>query len=197
MAKTRPTLFHATALHSWESIAASGLLPAAHIAASGGHAPLTAVRAESLRVSMPSGEAVIRDQAPLLGGRIMTSLDGVSLLEWMEILNQRVFLFAKRDDLDGLLAVYKAVGQDVLIFDTAKTLKALAGSVEVCKINSGALGRSAASTRGPNTFIPLAGWTGTPSQIREVTIVGGIMDVTGLVRRVERHFPDGTMELIT
>ena len=192
----RPLLFHAAGYGAWASIAEHGLRTPNQLAS--GHPGLSRVRDEPLDVPGPDGiEVRIRDQRALARADIAAHLDGISLAEWLEITNERVFLFASQNELTTMLARYQSQGQDVIVFDTAGLLAAASGRVEVTNVNSGApvpWGNCACRSRA--TFMPLASYRGTPGDIHEVTVVGGLDAVGGLVTRVVRHHPDRSTEVL-
>jgi hypothetical protein len=191
-------LFHAAAYGAWDSIAEHGLRTAAHLAADDSKV-LTQVRSAAVDVSKPDGlVASIRDQQPMARARIAEHLDGITLQDWLAILNDRVFLFARQKDLTTLLGRYGSEGQDVLTFDTARLIAAVRSSVEVATVESAEpVAWQNCPCRGRDTFAPLAGFRSPVSDIAEVTVLGGIDDVPRLVRRVVRHHGrGGTPEVI-
>jgi hypothetical protein len=198
LAKVHPVLFHAAPYGSWESIAAHGLRTAEVLAAASG-GDLTKLRDDWLLVEGEEGAVIaIRDQRPMLRANIADHLDRVTLPEWLALLNQRVFLFARQKDLTTLLSRYASSGQDVLALDTSRLLAAAQGSVEVSTVTSGEpVAWKSCPCRGRSTFVPLSEYRGPAADIEEVTVVGGLADVRPLVRRVMRHHPGGgTPELI-
>ena len=195
LADQRKLLFHATAYEAWPSIAEFGLMTAADLAGADPSIPsLDRLRERDLVVK----DGVLRDQRPLIRANIEQHLSGIDLVGWLAMLNQRVFFFAQQKSLTTLLArSVEAGGQDVVVFDTRKLLAAAAGRVEVITDELAAPEPWAhCPCRGPDTFVPLAGYRGDPADVFEVAVVGGIDDVAGLVTRVVRYHPDHTTEVI-
>jgi hypothetical protein len=197
LARLRPVLFHATAYGAWESISASGLRTAAKLVADAGRTPASELREASVAVVVDDARAYLRDQRLLLRSRIEAHLDGVTLGDWIGILDERVHLFARQKDLTAMLTRYQSEGQDLIVFDTAGTLAYAGDRVEVTTVISG--GPEPWGTcrcRGRDTFVPLPIFEDPVTDIEEVTVVGGLEEVGGLVNRVVRYHPDRTTEVV-
>lgn len=197
LVKLRPVLFHATGYQAWPSIVELGLLPASEVLA--GDARLRSARQGPIEVALGPGEGIIvRDQRAMARANIETHLDGIGLVEWLDILNERAFLFARQRDLTTFLGRYKeSGGQDVLTFDTARLLDAARGRTEVTTVSSTApVPWEHCRCRNRHTFEPIDSFAGDVADIHEVTIIGGIQQVADLVVRVMRYHPDGTTEVV-
>jgi hypothetical protein len=195
--RARKVLFHATAYGAWDSIAESGLLPADQLLA-GDPRLLTARNASIAAKDLAGHDVIIRDQRAMVRSNIETHLDGIALADWLAILNQRVFLFARQKDLITLLGRYQETeGQDVLVFDTARLLAAARGRVQVATVAATApVAWERCRCRGRHTFEPLDAFAGDIADIQEVTVVGAVAQVPDLVVRVMRHHPDRTTEVL-
>jgi uncharacterized protein DUF7002 len=196
LARLRPVVFHATAYGAWDSIAEHGLRTAAQLT---DDKELRKLRTAALDVSTADGvDAVIRDQQVMARSHIGDHLDGITVEDWLELVNGRVFFFARQKDLTTLLGRYGAEGQDVLTFDTAKLLVAAGGRAEVATVETAApVAWQKCPCRGIDTFESLARYRGPVADIEEITVVDGVADVTRLVRRVVRHHGrGGTPEVI-
>ncbi len=204
LARLRKVLFHSGALGSWPLIVDRGLRPAAGLAAEADHPGLVRIRDDNLvlgpvpRGPVPSGRVTLRDQRSLVHAHIEDHLDGIGLTEWLALMNERVYLFAKQDELNKLLAKYKSrEGQDLLVFDTAKVLSAARGRVEVTTVSpAGPAGFDRCPCRGRDTFVPLADFDGDVADIVDVTVVGGLDHIEDLVTRVIRHHRDREPEVL-
>jgi hypothetical protein len=189
-------LFHASGYGAWESIAESGLRTAAALA---GDTPLGRLREADLKVTDAEGRtATIRDQRAMLRANMHQHLSDVDLAGWLELVNDRVFLFAQQKHLTTLLARYvPSGGQDVIVFDTAKLLGAARGRVEVITDELAAPEPwGHCPCRGPETFVRLESYRGRPADITEVAVVGGLEDVRSLASRVVRYHADHTTEVL-
>jgi hypothetical protein len=131
-------------------------------------------RAEVGRLQLPNGtQAVLRDQHPLHARRLSSHLQDLSLEQWLQLLNARVFLFTKEPHSQRLIKAYADQGQDMLKLKTASLLAAYEGQIEVSTRNSGALPRTSQPSRGRHTFVPLVDFPADQvAAIQEVTILG-------------------------
>ncbi len=197
LARTRKVVFHAAPYGAWPSIVDLGLLTATELL--GDDRRLQAIRSDSIELELESGHPIsIRDQRAMARANIDAHLDGIDLGEWLDILNERLFLFARQKDLTAFLGRYQETeGLDVLVFDTARLLAATTGRVEVATVPATApVPWDRCPCRSRATFEPLGGFRGDVAAIQEITVVGGIADVVPLVGRVIRYHPDRTTEVL-
>lgn len=190
-------VFHAAPYGAWPSIADLGLLTARELL--GDDARLRAIRPGSIELELESGSPIsIRDQRAMARANIEAHLDGIDLEEWLEILNERLFLFARQKDLTTFLGRYQETeGLDVLVFDTRRLLAAAAGRTEVTTVPSTApVPWDRCPCRNRSTFEPLEAFVGDVGDIQEITLVGGLPEVVPLVGRVIRYHPDRTTEVL-
>jgi hypothetical protein len=195
LADLRKVVFHASAYGAWPSIAADGLLTATQLLPQGD----LKLRDDDVIVTLDDGRTrTVRDQRPLIRGKLEQHLDGVDLASWLALVNDRVWLFAQQKSLTTMLSRYVPQGgQDVVVFDTAKLLASARGRVEVVTDDLAALQPWAnCPCRGLDTFVPIERYRGSATDVAEVVVVGGIPDVTGLVSRVVRYHPDHTTEVL-
>ena len=136
LAKLRKVLFHASAYGAWPAIADLGLRTPAQVFSDAADPRRRAVRNNNVELVDPSGHhIVIRDQRPMVRAGIDAHLDGITMAEWLDVLNERSFFFARQKELTTMVARYQATeGQDVVVFDAAKLLAAAAGRVEVATV---------------------------------------------------------------
>jgi hypothetical protein len=104
------------------------------------------------------GEAVIRDNIPLLEKVLERTLVGMTPREWYEMLNGRVFFWVSKDRLERLRAAsaYAGRAHDILTVDTALLLADHNKDVTLSPMNSGATHPGATYTRGVETFRSLS-----------------------------------------
>jgi hypothetical protein len=191
-------VFHASAYGAWPSIAEGGLRTAAQVLAADERAR-SVLRAANVEVDDGSGHQVtVRDQRQMLRSAIEDHLDGVDLRQWLELVNERVYFYARQKDLTTLLTRYQeSEGQDVMVMDTARLLAAAPGRVEVTDVASAApVPWTRCPCRGWGTFVPIDRYQGNVADIEEVTVVGGLEQVGPLVTRVVRYHPDHTAEVL-
>jgi hypothetical protein len=193
----RPSLFHATAYESWPSIASFGLRTARQLADEAGVQLPSGLRPGPLDVSVAGGIARIRDQRAMDRAKIDDHLDEITLEQWLAIMNERAFLYARQNELTTLVNRYRPEGQDVILFDTPKLIRAMVEQIEVTTVSAASPQQWATCPcRGRETFVPLPLFEEAVADIQEVTVVGGIAEVDGLVRRVIRHHPDGSIDVV-
>ena len=104
-----PFLFHTVADGSWPSIREHGLLSTAAmlelwaVKEAQRRDLLTTVRSESVVIEHPRlGSAVVRDQGPIHAPSLGECLTDLSVEQWLQKLNERVFFFLQRGQVDGL-----------------------------------------------------------------------------------------------
>ncbi|WP_202972909.1 DUF7002 family protein [Microterricola pindariensis] len=205
-----PELFHMAADGAWPSIQAHGLLSASALVERWGvssdaarRSLLSERRAESQPIEHPElGTVVLRDQKPIHEPSLADSLDGLSVSEWYETLNSRVFFFPQRRRMLELLSArsYRNDVHTVVTIDTAALMAAYERDIELCAINSGFAQPHAKARRGTSTFLPIADYQ-HPSRaeqrpngndVAELTVRGAVPDVARFVTRVER-MQDGVL----
>lgn len=175
----RPALFHVTAIDNVEGIRERGLRTATQLADEAGVA-LGGVHREMLHLA----GALVRDQRPIMSRTLVEHLDGVTLDEWLQILNGRAFLFPTEDRAMALAKTYgeQSLPQAVLEFRTSDVLAGAGERLEVADRNTGAVPREkACPCRGRSTFVALA-QAPDLRRIQEVTVVDGLQGVGFTVR---------------
>lgn len=141
-----PRLFHMAEQGTWESIKARGLLSTSAVLDLMGITGSLRVpferehRAKKMIVGHGAEAIVLRDQKPMAPARLQMGLcEGLTPTEWYQVLNGKVFLWAREHRLLGLLKArhYRALEHDVLTVDTASLVEARAASIWLCPMNSG------------------------------------------------------------
>lgn len=199
-----PTLFHTAADGSWPSIREHGLLSTAalldrwEVAEPTRRELLTRVRGESTVVEHPvHGTAVVRDQGPIHEPSLEAALTDLSVEQWLSRLNERVFFFLQRSQVDALVTArrYRAHPSLVISVDTASLVAAYESKIELCRINSGFAQRHNHTPRGSTTFQSIAEFehperavpkSGSTYDVKELTVIGGVPDLSAHIDRVER-----------
>lgn len=196
LAARHPRLFHLTAPGAIQGIVRHGLLPtsglldlfevpmAARVPVEGARRPASVVLVHPVH-----GRAEITDNLPLHMRALAACLDhGLTPVDWLRMLNERVFFWADEAGLDRLLnaRINRGRARDVLVLDTLGLVRALAERVALSTINSGSTVRRAAR-RGLSTFVPLL--EHRSGRILEVTVVGGVTGIGEHVREVRERRP--------
>jgi Family of unknown function (DUF7002) len=203
IAEYYPRLYHMAEAGSWESISRHGLLSTRSLIdlfdvdGAARDAILRHRRPASVRLEHPvHGEAVVRDQIPLSESRLAACLTDMTLEEWLDALNSRVFFWLDEAHLQTLLGAraYRDTEHDVITVDTSRLLDRYAEGVTLSPINSGAT-LYTPPRRGPNTFLPIAAYPfderrrarGVASAIVELAVDGGVSNIREVAVRVERR----------
>jgi len=199
-----PFLFHTAADGSWPSIREHGLLSTAamlelwEVEEAQRRELLTTVRSESAVIEHPRlGSAVVRDQGPIHAPSLEECLTDLSVEQWLQKLNERVFLFLQRGQVDGLVGArrYRDTPSLVLVIDTASLVAAHEERIELCRINSGFAQRHSKSPRGSDSFVRVADYPhpqrvapvrADRPDVKELTVLGGVPDIARFVTIVER-----------
>lgn len=160
-----PVLWHMAELGSFPAITEHGLLSTSalldlfEINGDERFAIESCHRANKVPISHAVyGTAVVRDQKPLLPGKLVKLLDdGVTAREWYELLNRRVFFWVSELRLNKMLAAgaYRDEEHTVLELDTALLVSKYHDSITLSSMNSGATYFMASrenAGRGLNTF---------------------------------------------
>jgi hypothetical protein len=201
---TYPRLFHLAEAGSWPSIRAHGLLPTAQLVEDFDPPPevraaiLDQPRTRSFRLTRPGREPVIiRDQVPLRPRILAQRLIGMTVAQWLAILNDRVFFWPDRTRLDTLLnaRLNRDRAHDVLTVDTASLVATYADRIRLSPLNSGATLFPNAAPRGPETFAAIGDYPydalrrqrGPRGAVAELAVIGGVPDLAKHVVRVERR----------
>lgn len=199
-----PRLFHMAEAGSWAQVQRHGLLSTTALLDLFGivdrqrFAIESERRAQIVAIEHPQhGEAYIRDNKPLREQFLASCLQGMSMQEWYELLNRKVFFWVRPERLDTLLnaRAYRSRAHDVLTLDTAALLRRHGDTAALASINTGATLYPSAPMRGPETFAPVAQFDfdearkrrGAAEAIVELTVDYAVPDLSGLVVQVERR----------
>jgi hypothetical protein len=164
-------------------------------------------RSESVTIQCPGlGTVVIRDQAPLREQFLTDSLDGgMTVQQWLDILNNRVFFWLHPVRLAELLDAqrYRNRAHDVIVVDTASLVGAHAERLRLSPINSGATLYPNAPPRGARTFVPIGEYPyeerrgrGIQHAIAELAVIDGVPDILRHTVRVERLQQDQVLDVL-
>lgn len=201
LSQRHPRLFHVTQAGAGPSIRSIGLLSTTSLLDLFGIGG--ARRAAIERTCRPAGvplyhpslgPVVITDQRPMTETALAQCLDdGLTPVDWLALLNARVFFWASEAGLARLLGARsnRTRDLDILVIDTLSLAEAYAETIEICPINSGATMRRPAR-RGAGTFTRLLAqshqdWSrkrGRRDKILEVTVLGGVPDIARHVLEV-------------
>lgn len=203
LSRRYPLLYHMAEAGSWNSISRHGLLSTRSLIDL--FEVNDGVRETILRRRRPTsvklthdvhGAAVVRDQIPLSESRLAACLTDMTLEEWLDTLNSRVFFWLDEAHLETLLGAraYRDDEHDVITVDSARLLVCHASRVTLSPINSGAT-MYTPPPRGRGTFLPIASYPfderrrarGLGNAIVELAVDGGVPDIRDVAVRVVRR----------
>jgi hypothetical protein len=175
-----PTLYHLTFAANLPGIREHGLRSSTELAEIYSFSPeeREATLNSRRRCNQELHGLILRDQHAAQEARMKSCLVGVTIPEWLNLLNSRIFFFLSRDKAMRFAEGY-ANDQSVLLeVNTAGLLKTHAAQTTLCRINPGSFLYNP-RPRGRNSFIPLAEYAyknkrETPA---EVVIDGGILEL--------------------
>jgi hypothetical protein len=198
-----PRLFHMATAGSWPSIQEHGLWTTDQIAQTSGLSKEVIAqlagqhRPQSVVLEHPTlGSVTIRDQKALRPVFARDLIVDMTLEEWVQVLNGRVFFWLHPKRLAGLLSAkaYKTLEQDVIVLDTASLVAAHVDRIELSPMNSGATIQRTNPTRGSMTFqsIDEYPWLerrkgrADHTAVAELCVVGGVSDLATHAVAVQR-----------
>lgn len=197
-----PRLFHMANVGSWPSIRHHGLLSTQALVDLYGvdgelrERILRSRRNESIPLEREGlTRAVVRDQLPLREKSLEQCLTDMTLEEWLETLNSRVFFWLDEPHLENLLGAraYKADAHDVITVDTAALVERDGAKIRLSPINSGST-LYTPSPRGSQTFMPIADYPFAERRrargkeaIIELAVEGGVERIEEVALKAERR----------
>ncbi|WP_431825087.1 DUF7002 family protein [Burkholderia sp. F1] len=195
-----PRLYHMAERDTWESIRRHGLLSTSAVLDHFGVVGADRVRYESqqrpvkMEVILNHPDSIVlRDQKPMPRARLITALqDGITPEDWYRIINAKVFFWATKTRLLGLLNArdYRTLEHDVLVIDSAPLISEYANQIWLCHMNSGNTWPMP-HPRGTNTFRRISdypvGRSGMPLKpVAELVVDHGVPDIAHYVVEVIR-----------
>jgi hypothetical protein len=146
-------------------------------------------RPKSVTLTHPvHGKAVIRDQIPLSEKRLASCLcDGMTVKQWLRLLNRRVFFWLEEDRLDTLRGAqaYRAKRQLVLTVDTRPLVEAHGTRILLTHMNTGTT-RPFAFKRGRETFCTIENYPFRQRRrVVELTVTREVRDIRKYVLKAE------------
>jgi hypothetical protein len=144
-------------------------------------------RAQSFELQHPVvGTVTIRDQKPLFLHNL--DLIDVTVEEFLELLNSRIFMWTHPQRLERLLGAraYRDTRHDVLVLDTASIVETYYDRIRLTGMNTGATIFPSSPPRGAESFVTIADF---PFAARRKPLVDNVVElcVIGGVDRVEDH----------
>lgn len=154
-------------------------------------------RPETIRLSDPDlGEFEVRDQKPLSLSKLAACLTDMTVMEWLKLLNRKVFFWPTEDRVDDLLGAqaYRDREHLVLVVRTSSLVAVHGPEITLAPINTGSVLYDP-PLRGSDTLLPIAEYPfeqwrarrGPRKAIAEVAIDYAVPDIVNHVIRVERR----------
>jgi hypothetical protein len=200
-----PTLHHMAEGGSWTGIQQVGLRTTKQLVdecdpdPATRHEILGQQRKTSYALNHPIvGAVTIRDQRPLGLHNLKPALTDMTVEQWLNALNDRIFLWAHPQRLTRLLQarLYRDSIHDVLVVDTARLVETHHDRIRLAGMNTGATIFPSAPKRGSDTFQTIHSFpfderrrTGKAlvDNVVEVCVLDGLHDAKNFVVRVERR----------
>jgi len=189
-----PVLWHLAHADSWPSIEKHGLLSAQtlvrrwEVPAEERDRLLAQRRPAPVVLNHPDlGRAVLRDQLPLPETKLAPALtEGMTVAEWLRMLNSMVFFFPKEKGLQKLRAAYSSEPAVVIKLSTRSLLSVHEARVRLAGINTGYSQRKPAM-RGRDTFLSVRRYDHAKRAVQEVAVLNEVADLSDHLLAVE-HF---------
>ena len=191
------SLWHVAPAGAWDRISRRGFLTAeqligeAQLDEGERRTLLTAPRRHPVSLKLESGQVTLRDQGPLFKTKDLQSIlgDGLSIADWIHLLNRRVYFFTDQKNMQALVDKYVKLegAQDVLILSPMRLYDVAKNRIELAAQNTGAIARRPGVKKYRNTFMPVGQF---PNQKpSEVTVLDGVDDLSVIVS-AERRYAD-------
>jgi hypothetical protein len=156
-ARLFPSIFHVTFASNLPSIQAHGLLSAAALADlySFSEEERDACLLRRRLCTQDLHGIAIRDQLPAPESRMKTCLVNITIPEWLQLLNSKIFFFVSKQKAQRFLDTYDAFPNILFEVDTAALLQSHAAQASLTRIHPGSFLYNP-RPRGRDSFIPLA-----------------------------------------
>lgn len=209
-----PRVFHMAEEGAWDSILEHGLLSTSALLDFYGYdgearaAIESRRRSEIVTIRHPRTGALaqIRDNKPLRVQFLEECLTDMTVQEWCELLNRKVFFWVSENRLAKLLSAraYKNRAHDVITIDTRALVERDLPNITLAPINTGATLYPSATKRGSNTFVPIPEypladcirWRGREDAIVELAVDYKVDRVDQLAVCAERRHQEAVLEVL-
>lgn len=188
-ARQFPKLYHLTFASNLESIREHGLMSAAALADRYGFTPeeREACIARRRLCNQELHGITLRDQHAAQESKMKTCLVGVSIPDWLALLNSRVFFFVELKKAQRMADTYAAYPNLLLEVDTKALLERHAKASFVCRFNSGSF-LFKPTPRGRASYIPMADFELRKKSIpAELTVNEAILNILAFSEVVPAH----------
>ena len=199
-----PLLWHVGPTGCWERIVRHGMRTAQQLIDAAALDDRTRrelserPRRSQVELNVDGDSVVLRDQGPLFARKDLTPLlaPGMTVADWIALLNRRVYLFAENKGRDKLSSKYAAQdgSQEIITIDPARLLDVAGERLEVADQNTGAIARVSHPYKDWHTFMPIGQFP--DKRPKEITVLDGLAtsDALDVVILVERVHAGGRVE---
>ena len=157
-------------------------------------------RRTSMPLNIDGATVVLRDQGPLFARKDFTPLlsPGMTVADWIGLLNRRIYLFAKPGGRNKLVDKYatRDGAQEIITIDPARLLDLAGPRLELADQNTGAVARVSRPYKGWDTFMPVDQFPA--KRPKEITVLEGLnaSEVLEVATDAIRVHTDGSTETL-
>lgn len=199
---------------AWQQIREQGLLSTTALLDRYGYGGKERVSIESwprpqiitIHDRITGATAQVRDNKPLRLKFLEACLTDMTVQQWCELLNRKVFFWVSQERLETLLSAraYGCRPHDVITIDTRALVERDISKLTLAPINTGATLYPTATPRGSETFIPIDDypltqykrWRGSRDAIVELAADYEVQHIEDISVRVERRLRDTTVDVL-
>ncbi|WP_051548991.1 DUF7002 family protein [Nocardioides sp. URHA0032] len=153
------------------------------------------------------GTVTIRDQKPLFLHNLAPKLTDVTVEQFLDLLNSRVFMWTHPDRLDRLdrllgANAYRRQRHDVLVLETASIVQTYYDRIRLTGMNTGATIFPSSPPRGVESFMRISDFPFAERRKRlvdnvvELCVIGGVDHIEDHVLQVQRRQGADVIETI-
>lgn len=197
-----PRLYHMAESGSWDSIRKHGLLSTSAMldwfeyTGDKRFKIESQWRPKSVPIIHPvHGKAIVRDQAPMSPDDLSICLTGISIQEWYELINSKIFFWVSRDRLFNFLNAvnYRERSHTVITLSTQDLLRAYLDDITLTDINTGFAYHG--GTRGRHTFKTIDEFPSS-RKVWELAVEYAVRNVIGFTIAVKERKRDRLLKVI-
>jgi hypothetical protein len=181
-----PQIYHLTFTRNLDSIRQHGLRSTRDLADLYAFSPEERAAVFARRRCIQSLHGIeIRDQIPMHESKMKSCLVRISIPEWLDLLNSKIFFLLTEEKARAFAARYADYDNTLLQVDTAALLATHAAETTLCRINSGAFLQNP-RPRGRDSFIPLAAYDykkkrDTPAELTVHSPIPNLLDIATIL----------------
>ncbi len=181
-----PHLYHLTFTSNLPSIRQHGLRSTRDLATLYSFTPEERTAVFERRRCIQSLHGIdIRDQAPMPESKLKSCLVRISIPDWLDLMNSKIFFSLSEEKARAFAARYADYPNTLFQVDTAALLATHAAESTLCRINSGIFVPNP-TPRGRDSFIPLAAYDyrkkrDTPAELTVTTPIPNFPQISTIL----------------